>query len=167
MPSVNIPHVGVVNFPDSMSSSEIQDKAAHFHGIGKLSAATPSVDVTRSAGFAERNQQHAPEMKQFIGKTESLPDGRRHASLMDAHNTLRQVQSVPVKNLPTSTVIPRSEFQKLLHEDITESTKRAGTFSEYQNAARPQPSASPMQPTGRPPMNGERSNGNRNSQPRQ
>ena len=80
MPRVNIPHVGTVNFPDSMSSSEIRDKAAHFHRIGKLSAATPSVDVTRSAGFAERNQQHAPEMKQFLGKTESLPDGRRHAS---------------------------------------------------------------------------------------
>jgi hypothetical protein len=95
MPRVNIPHVGTVNFPSSMSSSEIRDKAAHFHRIGKLSAATPSVDVTRSAGFAERNQQHAPEMKQFLGKTESLPDGRRHASLMDAHNAMRQVQSVP------------------------------------------------------------------------
>ncbi len=82
MPSVNIPHVGVVNFPDNMSHAEIQEKAAHFHRIGKLSAATPSVDVTRSAGFAERNQQHAAEMKQFLGKTESLPDGRRHASLI-------------------------------------------------------------------------------------
>ena len=152
MPSVNIPHVGVVNFPDNMPHSEIQEKAAHFHRIGKLSAATPSVDVTRSAGFAERNQQHAPEMRQFLGKTESLPDGRRHASLMDAHNTLRQVQS-PLKSLPTSTAMPRSEFKKLLHEDIIESTKRAGTFSEYQNAAQPQTSsASPMQPTGRPPV---------------
>jgi hypothetical protein len=91
MPRVNIPHVGVVNFPDNMPQAEIRDKAAHFHRIGKLSAATPSVDVTRSAGFAERNQQHAPEMRQFLGKTESLPDGRRHASLMDAHNTSRQV----------------------------------------------------------------------------
>jgi hypothetical protein len=149
MPSVNIHHVGVVNFPDNMPHSEIQEKAAHFHRIGKISAATPSVDVTRSANFAERNQQHAPEMKQFLGKTDLLPDGRRHASLMDAHNTLRQVQSVPLKNLPTSTVIPRAEFKKLLHEDITESTKRAGTFFEYQNAAQP-PSASPMQPTGVP-----------------
>ncbi len=137
MPRVNILHVRPVNFPDSMSSSEIKEKAAHFHRIGKISTATPSVDVTRSATFAERNQQHAPEMKQFLGKAELLPDGRRHASLMDAHNTLRQVQSVPLKNLSTSTAIPRSEFKKLLHEDITESTKRAGTFSEYQNAARP------------------------------
>lgn len=111
MPSVNIPHVGVVNFPDNMSHAEIQDKAAHFHRIGKLSAATPGVDVTRSAGFAERNQQHGPEMKQFLGKTDLLPDGRRHASLMDAHNTLRQVQSVPLKSLPTKTLIPRSEFK--------------------------------------------------------
>ena len=150
MPRVNIPHVGMVNFPDNMAHSEIREKAAHFHRIGKLSAATPSVDVTRSAGFAERNQQHAAEMKQFLGKTESLPDGRRHASLMDAHNTLRQVQSFPLKNLPTSTAMPRSEFKKLLHEDITESTKRAGTFSEYQNATQPQPSASPMQTTGVP-----------------
>ncbi len=87
---------------------------------------------------------------------------------MDSHNTLRQVQSVAVKNLPTSTVIPRSEFKKLLHEDITESTKRAGTFSEYQNAAQPQPSsASPMQTTGRPPVNGETINARSNFQPRQ
>jgi hypothetical protein len=73
MPRVNIPHVGVVNFPDNMPHAEIRDKAAHFHRIGKLS----------------------------------------------------------------------------------KSTKRAGTFSEYQNAAQPKPSsASPMQPTGRPPVNG-------------
>jgi hypothetical protein len=144
MPRVNIPHVGAVNFPDDMPHSEIQQKASHFHRLGQLSTATGSVDVTRSAGFAERNQQHAPEMKDFVGKAESLPDGRKHATLLDAHNTFRQLQSVPLmKNLP------RSEFKKLLHEDIQESTKRAGTFSEYQSATQPQPS-SPMQTAGVP-----------------
>ena len=134
MPRVNIPKVGAVNFPDSMSREDIRKHAGRLHRIQEISDRTGSVKVTRSLPFAkkaiEKGDTH-PALAHFVSKTEQLPDGHDHVDFATGRHTL--------KSLPADGKnFERAEFRRLLEEDLKEATERAGTRADALEVDKPE-----------------------------
>ena len=128
MPRVNIPRVGAVNFPDSMSREDIQKHAGRLHRIAEISDRTATVDVTRSLPFAKKaiaKGDTSPALAHFVSETRKLPDGRDHVDFATGRHTLKATPPGDGKNFE------RSEFRKLLQEDLNEATSRAGTRADW------------------------------------
>lgn len=132
---VNIPKVGAVNFPDNMSTDEVQKHAGRLHRIADISTRTVSVDVTRSLPFAKKaiaKGDNSPALAHFVSGTRKLPDGRDHVDFATGRHTLKSIPPGDGKSLE------RSEFRKLLEEDLNEATSRSGTKSDWWDIDRPE-----------------------------
>lgn len=128
MPTIPIPHVGNVNFPDSMKPEEIQKHATRLHAIHSIAERTGTVDVTRSLPYAQKlagKGNARAEVKHFIASAKKLPDGRHHVDFAVARHALKAVEGQG-GNSPE-----RSEVIKMLGEDLHEATARAGTRADW------------------------------------
>lgn len=131
MPTIPIPNVGNVKFPDSMKPEEIHKHASRLHAIHSISKRTGSVDVTRSLPFAQKlaAKGGAPaEVKHFVASAEKLPDGRHYVDFATGRHALKAVEAQS-GNLPE-----RSEVIKMLGEDLHEATARRGTRADWLEA---------------------------------
>lgn len=127
MPNVSVPQVGDVNFPDSMGAEDIRKSSSRLHKIADISTRTGGVDVTRSLPFAKKAitaGDNNPALTHFVNQAEHLPDGRDHIEFATGRHTL--------KSLPADGKnFERSEFRRLLQDDLQEATSRAGTRADW------------------------------------
>jgi hypothetical protein len=139
MTTVSIPKVGEVNFPDSMSAEDIRKHSGRMHRLAGISARTGPVDVTRSLPFAKKSiasGNNSPDLAHFVSKAEHIPSGRH---VIDFGTGRHAYKSLPSDGKDLNV----SEFRRLLHEDLSEATSRAGTRGEWLDVDKPERGAPP------------------------
>jgi len=135
MPTVHIPKVGQVNFPDSMNKDEIQHHAGRMHRIAEISDRTGSVKVTRSAQFARKALEKgdsSPSLRHFVAEARQLPDGEDHISFATARHALKATPPGDGQHFE------RSEFRRLLEADLKDASERAGTRADWLDVDKPE-----------------------------
>lgn len=135
--------MGEVNFPDSMSEEDIRKHSGRLHQIANISTRTGSVDVTRSLPFAQKaitRGDNDPALAHFVSQAEQSPDGRDRVDFATGRHTLKALPS-------DGRNFERSEFRKLLQEDLTEATSRAGTRADWLDVDKPERNSAPLADT--------------------